>query len=219
MEKKELAEEKQKYRQSSSGIQPHTVTGLPSPKMKQDGFYVGIEMFRGSGTRSWKITDSDSSISTETEKNIEFSQQTLKVGMLVEGNRVYLGITTGKDVTIKGTSQYKDGGSIDFGFDLVFDSLYDPDASSNFLPFLRASTALGFYEYLKEDKADYEDDSATTVELRVGAGMNYQINRKLELAASFERLVSIQTFENPNNNTVTITDAVNGVALGINYHF
>ena len=124
-----------------------------------------------------------------------------------------------KDVTIKGSSQYKDGNSIDFGFDLVFDSLYDPSSTRNFFPFLRAGASIGVYEHRTEDKIVYEDDSALATEIRLGAGIYYQINRSFELAASFERMVSIQTFENSNNDTMSITDALSGVAFGCNVHF
>ncbi len=218
LEKRKLAEEKQKFQQSASGQQTFHQP-RPAPKIKQEGFYVGLEAYRGMGTRTWKTTDADTSVTTETEENIEFSQQTLKIGMLVEGHRAYLGLTAGKDITEDGTSQYKEGHSIDAGFDFVFDTLYDASSSSNILPFLRAGIGIGFYEHLDEDKIYYEDDTATAVEVRLGVGIYYQIDRTFEVAASLERLASVQYFKDTNDNTLEITDALSSLSVGVNYHF
>lgn len=220
LEKRKLAEEKQKLKSDQLRTEPQSKT-LPQeePRGKQSGFYIGIEAFGATGRRTSTVKNSSGVTLSETESDIDYTHQKLQLGLIVEGNRVALGVTAGKEIRDSDGSLYKKGTGVDMTFDLVSDSLYDPASTSNILPFLRLGAGIGVYEHLDEDKIYFEDDTATAIEGKLGLGLYYQINETFEIAASYEWMFSVQNYQDTSDNTLEISDTISGIALGFNAHF
>jgi hypothetical protein len=218
LEKKQLAEERQKAQQPAP--QAYQAPSRPAQQPYRSSFYIGFETYNASGTRTKTAKNSSGSTLWEVENDIDFAQQALKIGFgELSENRITIDILSGRDISYEGTSLYKDGTGFGLTWDVVMSSLYDASSESNLLPFLRLGFAIGSYEYLDEYAYLYEDDSASTVELKLGFGLFYQINKTFELAVSYDMNTAALAYEDSVGNKLEITDQVSGIALGFNAHF
>jgi hypothetical protein len=215
LEKKQLAEEKQKAAQPA----PAPSHQARRSSAKESTFYLGLETYSASGTRTYKTSYKNGG-SYSTGYDSKFTQQALKLGFGGLGdNRLALDLIFGKDITIDGDSLYESGTGVGLTWDIVMSSLYNPSDSSNLLPFLRLGFGVGSYKHLEENKIYYAEDTTSSVELKWGLGIYYQINKSFELALSYDWLTGAMAYKDANENELTITDQVGGIALGINAHF
>ena len=219
LERKKLAEEKQNSQQPAPSYQE---PARPAPTDNGSVFYIGFEVFNANGTREVTLKDSSGSTLSTAEADIDFSQQAFKLGLGGLGdNRLTLDFVSGRKLSNSDTGNdlYKEGTGIGLTWDIVMSSLYRPASPTNFLPFLRLGFSVGSYEYLDEQKYLYADDKATTVEFTYGLGMYFQINKTLELAASYDIQTAALAYEDSYGNKLEITDQVGGLAIGLNVHF
>lgn len=219
LEKQKFAEEKQKNEQQMVVADETPRESIQNNKNSNSGVFIGVETYGASGTRTYAITTSGES-TTELEHDIDYTQQTLKLGIGDLGdNRLAVGFTFGKDISYEGDSLYKSGTSVDIIWDIVMSSLYQESSQSNLLPFFRLGFGIGSYEYLDEEKSLYTEDSATTAEFKFGFGAYYQIDKTFELALSYDFQIAAFSYEDPDGDIMNITDDIGGLALGFNIHF
>ncbi|MDQ1339647.1 MAG: hypothetical protein QG567_800 [Campylobacterota bacterium] len=219
LEKQKFAEEKQKNEQQIVTADEAPSESIQNNKNPNSGVFIGIETYGASGTRTYTISTSGNS-ATELEHDIDYAQQTLKLGIGELGdNRLAVGFTFGKDIRYEGDSLYKSGTSVDIVWDIVMSSLYQESSQSNLLPFFRLGFGVGSYEYLDEDKPLYVEDTASSVEVKFGFGVYYQIDKTFELALSYDFQTSAFAYEDVDGDTMDIADSVSGLALGFNVHF
>jgi len=220
LEKKKLAEEKQKAQQPAPAQQTYQAPSRPVQQYESD-FYIGLETYSATGTRTNKYTDS-SGWTAEATADIDFTQRALKIGFGKLGeNRLTIDLTSGRDITdsTSGDSYYKEGTGVGLTWDIVMSSMYKSASASNLLPFLRLGFGIGTYEYLDEYKYLYAEDTVSTVEFKWGIGVYYQINKTFELSASYDSQTAALAYENASGDKWEITDQVGGVAIGFNVHF
>lgn len=219
LEKQKFAEEKQKNEQQIVTADEASRESTQNNKNSNSGVFIGIETYEASGTRTYTVTASGES-TTELEHDIDYAQQTLKLGIGDLGdNRLAVGFTFGKDISYKGDSLYKNGTSVDIIWDIVMSSLYEESSQSNLLPFFRLGFGVGSYEYLDEEKPLYAEDSATSAEFKFGFGAYYQIDKTFELALSYDFQITAFSYEDPDGDIMNVADDIGGLALGFNIHF
>ena len=173
---------------------------------KNSGFYTGLSM----GLLNWggEVILNDGTTSKTFDVKTKDKPIMLKLGYVTESeNRVEVYYKS-DSIDVKENSTFNLYDTSTFGIDYQWglSSL----STNEMLPYIRVGIGVG--------SAKIENASAdlNAVDVDLGIGIHYQVATSTDISAGlYRRVVGISS----DNSDATILSAMNGVEMGINYHF